>query len=204
VSADDAVTGVNTVTYTLTSSSGQETTGSLSFISPANQWQATVSPSTGVYAVKVKATDNAGLYATSENLYLAVYDPSAGHVTGGGWVIPNDSTRVGVSSGGKANFWFTVKYMNEVPSDNLTINYKDDSLEIKSTAIDWLTVSGSTADFQGHATLNGSGNYTFRAHVVDGSPDQLDIRIWGTSASFDSPTYRLSNNLSGGSIIIHQ
>jgi hypothetical protein len=133
-----------------------------------------------------------------------VYDPNAGHVTGGGWIVPSNATRVGISSGGKSNLGFTVKYINGSPSGNLSLNYKQDNLEVKSTSMDWLTITGSTADFQGEATLNGSGSYTFRAHIVDGSPDQFDIRIWDSNGSFDSPTYRLANSLSGGSIVIHQ
>ncbi len=204
VKAQDDMTGVNTANYSLTSSTGQVTTGSLSFISPANEWQAAISPSTGVYTVKVTVADKAGNESVSDNLYLAVYDPSAGFVTGGGWVIPDVSTRVGVSSGGKSNFGFEAKYINGAPSGNLTINYKQDSLEFKSTALEWLVVSGSASDFQGQASLNGSGSYTYRVHVVDSSPDQYDIRIWGSGGSFEQPAYRISNNLGGGNIIIHQ
>jgi hypothetical protein len=103
VNAQDGLTGVDTVTYTLTSSNNQTTTGSLSFYSPNGLWQATVSPATGVYAVTLTATDIAGNQSQSENLYLAVYDPSAGFVTGGGWITPDAATRIGVTAGGKSN-----------------------------------------------------------------------------------------------------
>jgi len=206
VNALDDLTGVHAVSYSLTSGSGQVTTGDLNFINPSGVWQATVSPTTGVYAVKVTATDVAGNHSASDNLYVAVYDPSAGYVTGGGWVTPNDNTRIGVSSGGKANFGFNVKYLSgsSTPDGSLEMNDKQDSLDFKTTSLEWLTVSGSTADFQGQVTLNGTGSYTFRAHVVDGSPDQYDIRVWGSSNSFDNPNYRISNSLGGGSIVIHQ
>lgn len=207
VSAQDDLTGVASVSYTLTSSSGQVTTGDLSFISPSGVWQATVSPATGVYAVKLTATDVAGNQSTSDNLYLAVFDPSAGYVTGGGWITPDDTTRVGVSSGAKTNFGFNVKYLSDnstSPDGNFELNDKQDGLDIKSTALGWLTVSGSIADFQGQATVNGSGSYTFQAHSVDGSPDQFDIRVWDSSHSFDNPNYRIANSLGGGSIVIHQ
>ncbi len=207
VSAQDDLTGVDTVSYSLTSSSGQLTIGDLSFISPSGVWQATVSPTTGVYAVKVTTTDFAGNQSTSDNLYLAVFDSSAGYVTGGGWVTPADATRVSVSSGAKTNFGFNVKYLSNNssnPDGNFVLNDKQDELEVKSTSLEWLTVSGSAADFQGQATVNGSGSYTFRAHIVDGSPDQFDIRVWGNSNSFDNPNYRIANSLGGGSIVIHQ
>ena len=151
VSAQDDLTGVHSVSYSLTSSSGQVTTGDLSFISPSGVWQASVSPATGVYAVKLTATDVAGNQSTSDNLYLAVYDPSAGYVTGGGWVIPDDSKRIGVSSGAKTNFGFNVKYLSNNssnPDGHFEMNDKQDGLDIKSTTLAWLTVSGSIADFQ--------------------------------------------------------
>ncbi len=207
VSAQDDLTGVHTVSYSLTSSSGQVTTGDLSFISPSGVWQASISPTTGVYAVKITATDFTGNQSTSDNLYLAVYDSSAGYVTGGGWVTTADATRVGVSSGAKTNFGFNVKYLSNNssnPDGSFEMNDKQDGLNIKSASLEWLTVSGSTADFQGQATVNGSGSYTFRAHIVDGSPDQFDVRVWGSDKSFDNPTYRITNSLGGGSIVIHQ
>jgi len=206
VTAQDDLTGVQGVSYSLTNGSGQVTTGNLSFNSSAGNWQGTVSPVTGVYAVNVTATDVAGNQSSSDKLYLAVYNPSAGYVTGGGWIIPDDATRIGVSSGAKVTFGFNVKYLSgsSTPDGSFAASDKQDGLEFKSTSMEWLTVSGATADFQGQATVNGSGSYTFRAHVVDGAPNQFAIRIWGSNNSFDNPSYRISNSLSGGSIIIHQ
>ncbi len=114
---------------------------------------------------------------------------------------------IGVSSGAKTNLGFNVKYLSNNsanPDGSFVMNDKQDGLEVKSTSLDWPTVSGSTGDFLGQATVNGSGSYAFRAHIVDGSPDQFDIRVWGSNNSFDNPTYRIASSLGGGSIVIHQ
>jgi len=201
--ATDVTSDINSVTYRL--NDGISGSGSMTFDPTTEFWQVTISPTTGVYSVRVETTDIAGHRQVSDLLFLAVYDPTAGFVTGGGWFIPEDASRIGISSGGKANLGFEVKYDNNnaIPQGNLTLHNSQDSLEFKSTAMEWLVVSGSSADFQGQATLNGSGTYTFRVHIADGEPDRFEIRIWASDGTFDNPKYRASNTLSRGNIVIH-
>jgi len=67
-----------------------------------------------------------------------------------------------------------------------------------------MSVVGSTAEVQGRGTVNGTSGWTFRVRVTEGSPDTLTVTIWkeGTT-TFDAPSYRASNALSGGNVVIH-
>jgi hypothetical protein len=51
-----------------------------------------------------------------------------------------------------------------------------------STGIDWLTVSGKRATFQGTATLDGNPGYAFLVAVRDGgapaSWDRIRVKVW--------------------------
>lgn len=201
VQVTDDVSGVDTVTYLLDNG----TSGALAFDEITGVWQASISPPIGVYSIILEATDTAGNIQTSGLLYLAVYDPSAGFVTGGGWLIPDDTSSVGISSGGKANLGFEVKYQegSTIPQGNLTVHYNQDSLKFKSTSMEWLAVTGLSADFQGQGMINNEGNYIFRVHIIDGEQDQFEVRIWTVDGSFDNPNYRATNDLSKGSIVIH-
>ena len=68
--------------------------------------------SAGVHSIRVRGTDAAGnAAAESDPLLLAVYDPSAGFVTGGGWIgSPAGAYAADPSVTGKATFGFVSKY----------------------------------------------------------------------------------------------
>ena len=64
----------------------------------------------GVYTIKVKVVDDDGGFAEGETLVI-VYDPSAGFVTGGGWInSPAGAYRDNLALTGRANFGFVSKY----------------------------------------------------------------------------------------------
>ena len=155
----------------------------------------------------------------SSDALFVIYDPSAGFVTGGGWIdSPPNSYTADMSLTGKANFGFVSKYQKgaTVPTGNTEFQFKEGNLNFKSTDFQWLVIQGtSQAQFKGTGTINGAGNYNFMVTVVDGDavsgakkPDSFRIKItqgaatvydnkMGTSeTSFDGTT------ISGGSIQI--
>ena len=96
--------------------------------------------------------------------YLPVYDPSAGFVTGGGWItslpgsMPDDP-----DAQGKANFGFVAKYKkgkNEVDG-NTEFQFKAGDLNFKST----LHESGSLVISGKKATYRGEGNYKWYTRI---------------------------------------
>ena len=159
----------------------------------------------GVYTLVVTATDNASNTNVSDPVFFVVYDPSGGHATGGGWFYPDENSTL---PDGKANFGFTAKYKDNSSTGKLNFQYSDAGIHLKSTSIDWLTISNVSAQFQGTGTINGDGLYTFRVQAKDnGEPgadvDQFDIKIWhGTDTEAD-PYHKAKNTISGGNIQVH-
>jgi len=142
-------------------------------------------------------------YTGSNSAVLAVYDPSLGFVTGGGTII-----RDGVH----ASFGFNVKYKsNGAPQGELLyIECRPTGMvKLKSTSMQSLSIVGNTGVIISKATLNGVGDHTFRATVVDngepGRDDQFGLRVTAPGGviipglTFDPIT------LSGGNIQVpHQ
>jgi hypothetical protein len=163
-------------------------------------------PSPGVYTLIVEATDKAGNIAQSDQRFFVVYDPTGGFATGGGWLIPDSES---TQPGGRANFGFVAKYKNGVSTGNLEFQYKDAQINLKSTSIDWLVISGVSAQFQGTATVNGEGPFTFRVNAKDNAEpgagvDGFDIRIWQGTGTDTIPMHKAKNVISGGNIVVHK
>ena len=148
----------------------------------------------GVYTIQVRAWDEPNNVGESELLFLPVYDPSAGFVTGGGWINspagafhPELEQFAGVV--GKATFGFVAKYQKgaNVPTGNTEFQFKAGDLNFKSTAYQWLVVAGARAQFKGWGTINGDGNYAFILTAIDGQvsggggADRFRIKIWDDS-----------------------
>src|SRR5207247_313650 len=77
-------------------------------------------------------------------------------------------------------------------------------VDFRSTAFDWLVISGSIVQVQGVGTINGCGSYHFRviATQVDLAPDTFEIHVWDAAHSFDTPLLLASGTLSSGQITI--
>jgi hypothetical protein len=90
--------------------------------------------------------------------YVVVYDPSAGFVTGGGWInSPTGAYRVNQSLVGKATFGFNAKYQKgaNVPDGQTECQCDVASFNFHSTDYQWLVLSGSKAQFRGTGNVNG-------------------------------------------------
>jgi len=149
----------------------------------------------GVYTLTLTVTDAAGEYATTTYQYVVVYDPSAGFVTGGGWIdSPAGACKTAPCTAltvGKANFGFVSKYKKgqSTPDGNTEFQFKAGDINFHSENYEWLVVAGAKAQFKGTGTINGSGNYGFMITAIDGQisggggVDKFRIKIWDKNNS---------------------
>ncbi len=229
VSISDLTTGNSKLkSYTWTRDGGAATT--VNFAAPASVTKSfsqsiAADVAADVDKICVKSTDewdNVG----PEVCVLAVwYDPNAGFVTGGGWInSPAGAYVADNQAAGRANFGFVSKYTKgkTTPTGNTEFQFSAGSLSLSSTALDWLVVSGTKAQFRGTGTINGSGAYDFTLTVIDGDsgpgngnssgPDKFRIRIWNRVTGglvYDNQMNAPDDAdpttvIGGGSIVIHK
>ncbi|MCM4160957.1 hypothetical protein DHB64_13735 [Antarcticibacterium sp. W02-3] len=177
-----------------------------------------------LYAVTVQA----GGCETSAEVYLPIYDPNGGFVTGGGWIDSPAGAMTGdyETAAGKANFGFNAKYKNgknnttEVDGST-NFQFKDGDFHFKSSKHEdeSLIISGAKATFRGVGTVNGKGNHQFRIIAIDGDvsggggTDKFRIMVWDDNSSstliYDNKRGIAESSddatvLGGGSIVIHK
>jgi len=176
----------------------------------------------GVYSVSLTENDGLGGITITRNIaglnaFVVVYDPSAGFVTGGGWINSQPGAYLPLPLlSGKATFGFVAKYKKgaNVPEGNTEFQFHTAGMNFKSTSYDWLVVQGqSKASFKGEGTINGVAGYKFMVSVVDGSQDQLRMKITNGGAvvydnMMDAPddadvVGSANTILGGGNIQIH-
>ncbi|MCB0017103.1 MAG: hypothetical protein KDE09_04885 [Anaerolineales bacterium] len=157
----------------------------------------------GIYDVCLTVNDG-DLDSETVCTMVVVYDPGAGFVTGGGWInSPAGAYTADPHLTGKATFGFVARYKKgaNVPDGSTNFQFQVGDLHFESTSYDWLVVAGSSAQFKGEGTINGSGSYQFMIWAGDGSPDTFRIRIWGEGGTiYDNGSQQL---LGGGSVVVH-
>jgi len=176
----------------------------------------------GVHNICVFGIDVAGNAGGDECTFLAVYDPSAGFVTGGGWIdSPAGAFALDPTLTGKAQFGFVSKYQEgaHVPTGTTEFQFKAGNLNFHSDSYQWLVVAGARAQFKGVGTVNGMGNFGFMLTAVDEaltpstSVDLFRIKIWdiedGDAVIYDNQMGSGDNAdpstaIGGGSIVIHK
>ena len=169
----------------------------------------------GVYTVRVIGMDD-DTGAKTESVMVVVYDPSAGFVTGGGWMYsPTGAYKGDETLAGKATFGVVSKYQKgaNVPTGNTAFEFEVGVLEFHSTAYEWLVVNqgGTNAQFKGSGLINGAldpnGNaYKFMLWAGDGSHDTFRIRLWWEDTNGEQ--YDVYDNgavqpIGGGNIVVH-
>jgi hypothetical protein len=104
-----------------------------------------------------------------------VYDPSLGFVAGGGQLIHN---------GFKVSVGVNIKYLKNGNAQGslLFIEHRPTgNVVVKSNAIGSMAIVGNEAIPTGKATLNGIGNHSFIARIIDngeaGSTDRFGLRV---------------------------
>ncbi|MGH7637927.1 MAG: hypothetical protein ACREOK_09770, partial [Gemmatimonadaceae bacterium] len=180
----------------------------------------------GVYTVSVTVSDGelSGTRSSSEDApaYIVVYDPSAGFVTGGGWIMSPEGAYAGDPTlTGKATFGFVSRYARgaTTPSGNTEFQFSAGDLRFKSSSYEWLVTAGARAQFKGTGEINGVPGYGFLLTAIDGQigggggVDRFRIKIWSLSSSADvvydnmrglAEDSDAATVLGGGSISIHQ
>jgi len=202
----------------------------LTFTQGSNVFTTAVSQ-VGVYAVNAHISDP-NYTGSDDNELFVIYDASNGFVTGGGWInSPAGACRLSdlcAAATGKANFGFVSKYVKgqSLPTGDTQFQFQAGKLDFRSTAYDWLVISGARAQYKGSGTLNGVGGYQFILTAIDGDvpgsggTDRFRIKIadangnvvYDNMGNFTDLTTDanadLTNNqatlLGGGSIQIHK
>jgi fibronectin type 3 domain-containing protein len=136
----------------------------------------------GMHTYYVRAQDNAGNWSTPMSVTLDVYNPAGGYAAGHGSVVPNGPTSntnpsdvLPTETGNnlKANFDFTVKYVNSTdttptgtsaftwgstcnnPHANCFVVTTDTTVTPAIGSLAWLVVPGdNTTTFQGTASVS--------------------------------------------------
>jgi PKD repeat protein len=175
----------------------------------------------GVYTICLTVDDDdSGSDSQCASSYVVVYDPSAGFVTGGGWIqSPAGAFPADPDLTGKANFGFVSKYKKgqSVPDGNTQFQFQAGGLNFHSTAYDWLVIAGAKAIYKGSGTVNGEAGYGFLVSAIDGQKpggggaDKFRIKIWDISDGTvvydnqpgDGDDASAQTTLGGGSIVIH-
>jgi hypothetical protein len=178
----------------------------------------------GVYLIMVKVQNNRDALTGTASTEIVVYDPSAGFVTGGGWInSPSGAMPANPGPTGTANFGFVSAYKKgaTVPTGETEFQFQVGNLDFHSNTYTVLVVSGNQAQYRGSGTINGandsSGNpYQFILTAKDGdmnggtNPDGFRMKITNSSGTviYDNlvgATDDLGNTqiLAGGDIKIH-
>ena len=156
--------------------------------------------------------------AVDERTLIVFYDPSFGHVTGGGWIIsPPGAFMADVDLTGRANFGFVAQVrrqgQNTVLDGNTQFQFQAGGLNFHSTKYDWLVVSGGSnrAQFKGEGRIQGDARALgFMLTVIDGNPDKFRIKIWEIDGDVVYDNQPAAGDeaepttvIGGGNIVIH-
>ncbi|MDF2268524.1 family 43 glycosylhydrolase [Streptomyces coacervatus] len=137
----------------------------------------------GIHRPVITVTDDDGGTDSTTLPEVIVYDRAAGPAFGVGTITsPAGACPAGPGLTGKAAFSFGARYRKgaNTPTGEATFTFGAARLAFRSTASDWLVITGSRAVYQGSGTVDGSGGYGFRITATDG-PDTYRIRIWKKS-----------------------
>jgi PKD repeat protein len=168
----------------------------------------------GIYTLQLTVTDDDGGSGSASYRFVIVYDPSAGFVTGGGWIdSPAGAYVADPALTDKATFGFVAKYQKgaQVPVGNTEFQFHAAGLNFHSSSYDWLVVTGSNfAQYKGVGTINGVGEYKFKLWAGDGTgtdgADTFRIKIWTEDGlGVESVIYDngINQDIANGSILIH-
>ncbi len=113
-----------------------------------------------------------------------IYDPSAGFVTGGGWInSPAGAYAADPAADrqGQLRLRGQVQEGRNVPDGNTNFQFQAGNLHFESSSYDWLVIAGQDkAKYKGTGTINGNGAYKFMLTAVDNGRQRrhVHIKIW--------------------------
>ncbi len=171
------------------------------FDSPTESGTATVPAFTaaGVYTFCVRGGDAAGNIGTAECILVAVFDPGAGFVTGGGWIDSSAGALVGSALAGRAHFGFNARYVSASPAGQTHFNFPAANLHFRSTAYEVLILTGFKSQVRGVGRVGDTAGYSFLLTAYDGDlpgggdVDRFRLKIWLTG----NPSNLLYDNVPG-------
>jgi hypothetical protein len=200
------------------------------FDAPSETAGANVGPFTtaDVKHICARATDVAGntsmvdLTSAAACAYVAVFDPDAGFVTGGGWIdsVPAACPTFCSGASGRAVFGFISKYQKgaKVPVGSTEFRFQSGNLSFHSDVYEWLVVAGQSgvAQYKGSGAVNGTPGYGFLLTAYDADltgkgMDGFRIKIWDQTGVviYDNLQGHSDDNIAantqpigGGSVII--
>lgn len=179
LNGDGLASGYSTGSVTNSASSGTAS-GSMIFATP-NVYTIYVTVDDGQGGIDIADTAPGGLLAQA-----VIYDPTAGFVTGGGWINSMQGSLVGSTLSGQASFGFISKYQKGAnqPTGNTEFNFHVANFDFKSTSYQWLVVSGTQAQYKGTGTINnGTTVYNFLLTAQSSSPNGFRIKITDSSSN---------------------
>lgn len=167
----------------------------------------------GLYTITLFVRDGAG-HESAAALTVAIVDPSAGFVTGGGWIqSPAGALVSDPLAQGQAHFSVSSQYKKgaSIPTGSMKFDFKAGSFEVQGASQQWLVVSGSRAWLRGSGTLKDGSACAFQLTLVDGGSDRFRLRVWLTGSLavvYDNQPGQpesgdASTPLGGGSVQIH-
>ncbi|MCK5217385.1 MAG: PKD domain-containing protein, partial [Methanosarcinales archaeon] len=164
--------------------------------------------------------------ASADNSIVTISKPLDDFITGGGYLImTNSSGLYPADAGTKANFGFNVKYnkkgTNLKGRVNIIIRNGDRVYQIKSNAINQLSVDSTNATFDSKANIQDitdplnpisiDGNAALQMTLTDngepGSSDSIAITLWNKngglwySSNWDG-IKTIEQNLDGGNLVV--
>ena len=144
---------------------------------------------------------------------IAVYDLSAGFVTGAGTFQSPVGALTGSPASGRAQFAFHSNYLPgaNVPSGNTQFKFKAGNFEFDSTAYEWLVVAGARAQYKGDGVIKGqTGTFKFMLTAIDGSlpggsgQDKFRLKITGSAGGVVYDNQMDASDGADPSTVIHK
>ena len=170
----------------------------------------------GIYDVCLTVNDGQEDSQNEACTLAVVYDPSAGFVTGSGWIdSPTGAYKLDETLSAKATFAFMSKYKKgaSAPDGSTEFQFQTGGFYFYSTSYDWMLISKKdlTAQFKGSGKVNGAmdpnGNaYKFMLWAGDSTPDTFRIRIWWESEDgIETVVYDngFEQAIGAGNIVVH-
>jgi len=194
------------------------------FDEPTESVRATIGPlaSAGELQVCVRGTDAAENTSAPACTLLVVFDPSAGFVTGSGW-IDSPASACPIFCGGargKAHVSSVSGYKKgaSTPTGETGFEFLAGKLRFKSSSYRWLVMDGrrGVAQYEGSGSVNGTSGFVFRLTVYDAAltgvgRDGIRIKISDSrnviydnhAGSNDDNVRANTQAMSSGNIVIH-
>jgi len=167
----------------------------------------------GQYKVMLDVTDKDGGTGHSFFESVIVYDPDAGHLTGGGWVAsplgscmqsPDFEGKANIFEG-KSNIVISSKYKKGARVPTGKFKFRACGLEFLSEDQEWLVAT--RAGSKKAIIKGGTNDWKFLVWAGDNTPENPDtvhVKIWDTNTGDVMYDNGVDQALSGGSIVIHR